>query len=97
MQQNRRSFLNFVRPSTPRIDECWLHVNRMAMACKFEVTLPQSEEAGVVPATEALDEIDRLEAQLTIFRDSSEVSRVNANAGDGPDRITPSLFELHTL
>ncbi len=67
------------------------------MACKFEVTLPRSEEVGVVPATEALDEIDRLEAQLTIFRETSEVSHVNAQASERPMKITPSLFNLLSL
>lgn len=97
MYQSRRSFLDFVRESASRADDYWLHVNRTAMACKFEVTLPRSEENGVVAATEALDEIDRLEAQLSVFRDTSEVSRVNASAGDGPVRISKSLFELFTL
>jgi thiamine biosynthesis lipoprotein len=64
------------------------------MACRFEVTLPRSEEHGVVAATEALDEIERLEAQLTVFRPSSEVSYVNANAGNQAVSISQSLFDL---
>jgi len=97
MPYNRRSFLNLIARSEPRTDDSWLHVSRTAMACRFEVTLPRSEENGVVAATEALDEIDRLEAQLTVFRDSSEVSYVNAHASDGPVEVSPSLFELLKL
>src|SRR5437867_5668173 len=67
------------------------------MACRFEVTLPRSEENSVVAATEALDEVDRLEAQLTVFRASSEVSYVNAHAANWTVSISPSLFELFVL
>lgn len=97
MQQSRRNFLNLVRKQASRPDACWLHVNRTAMACRFEVTLPSSEENGVAAATEALDEVDRLEAQLTVFRETSEVSYVNVNAGTGPVKISQSLFDLFAL
>jgi hypothetical protein len=60
MAYTRRNFLNLIARSEPRADDCWLHVSRTAMACRFEVTLPRSEETGVVAATEALDEVDRL-------------------------------------
>ena len=60
MNQNRRSFLNFVRQRNARPDDTWLHVNRTAMACRFEVTLPGSEQSGVLAATEALDVVDTL-------------------------------------
>src|SRR5207253_2492780 len=45
----------------------------------------------------ALDEIDRLEAQLTVYRDSSEVSRLNllAPATDVP--LEKGLFDLLAL
>jgi thiamine biosynthesis lipoprotein len=67
------------------------------MACRFEVTLPPSEENGVAVATDALDEVERLESQLTVFRESSEVSYVNANAARQPIQISQSLFDLLTL
>ena len=90
----RRSFLNFISRNDRSADDCWLHVSRTAMACKFEVTLPGSEEQGVVAATEALDEVDRLEAQLTVFRETSEVSYVNAHAAQAAVKISEKLFEL---
>lgn len=96
MAHTRRSFLNFISRSESRADNCWLHVSRSAMACRFEVTVAASEETGVAVATEALDEVDRLEAQLTVFRDSSEVSHVNAHAADQPVKISRTLFQLLT-
>ena len=97
MHQNRRSFLNFVRQRSPRPDDTWLHVNRTAMACRFEVTLPGSEQNGVVAATKALDVVDRLEAQLSVFRETSEVSLVNSRAANEPVTLSDSLFELLKL
>ena len=42
----------------------------------------------------ALDLIDALEAQLTVYRDDSEVSRLNATAHHGPVRVEQGLFTL---
>lgn len=97
MERNRRSFLSLLARSEPPRNECWLHVNRTAMACKFEVTLPREEESGVIAATSALDEIDRLESKLTVFRETSEVSYVNAHAAEKPIKISDELFDLFSL
>jgi FAD:protein FMN transferase len=67
------------------------------MACRFEVTLPLEDQAGVSVARQALNEVDRLEQQLTIFRESSEVSLINRQAADGPVRVEESLFSLLLL
>ncbi|MBS1813143.1 MAG: FAD:protein FMN transferase [Acidobacteria bacterium] len=90
----RREFLKAV-PSPPATDDgYWLHVHRTAMACRFEVTLPMAEQAGVQVATNALEDVAQIEQQLTIFQESSEVSFVNQFAGARPVRIAPSLFAL---
>src|SRR5262245_55966977 len=90
----RRAFLTFspTRPAPP--PGYWQHVSRAAMACRFEVTLPLEDQAGVSEARQALDEVDRLEDQLTIFRTSSEVSFINREAAAGPVCVEQSLFSL---
>ncbi|HVF26960.1 MAG TPA: FAD:protein FMN transferase [Pyrinomonadaceae bacterium] len=95
---SRRNFLNGLSrtPAAP-LEKYWLHVNRSAMACRFEVTIPPSEQSGVEVARDALDEVDRLEEQLTIFRESSEVTFINREAASAPVRVEPSLFELLLL
>ena len=95
--QNRRDFLNVYQSRRLPPAAYWLHVNRAAMACRFEVTLPLSDQAGVLVATDALNEVDRLEAQLTIFRESSEVSQVNRQAAHEPVQVGASLFDLLLL
>jgi FAD:protein FMN transferase len=90
----RRAFLTFTpaRPSTP--SGYWQHVSRAAMACRFEVTLPLEDRAGVSAARQALDEVERLEDQLSIFRESSEVSFINREAAASPVCVEQSLFSL---
>jgi FAD:protein FMN transferase len=89
----RRDFLNIAKPR-PTAGGYWLHVNRTAMACRFEVTLPVWERSGVEVAQRALDEIDKLEEQLSIFRDSSEVSFINRYAAERNITVERSLFSL---
>jgi thiamine biosynthesis lipoprotein len=93
----RRAFLSLspIRPAPP--SGYWQHISRPAMACRFEVTLPLEDQAGVLAAQQALDEVDNLEARLTIFRESSEVSFINREAATGPVRVEQSLFSLLLL
>lgn len=75
----------------------WVRVHRQIMACRFEVVLP-GEDSGATPlAREALDCADRLEEVMTIFRDTSELSRVNRRAHAGPVVVDPELFALLAL
>lgn len=64
------------------------------MGSSFEVRLPAGTPGAVDLACRALDRIDELEAQLTVYRDDSEVSRLNATAHLGPVAVEPGLFGL---
>lgn len=75
----------------------WLHAYRTAMACRFEVTLPSGAAANLAAARQALDEIDRLEDQLTVYRDTSEVAFINRAAPLGPVAVESGLFGLLAL
>src|SRR5262245_22836907 len=65
---------------------------RRAMATRFEVILPFDTPSASEMAQAALDEIDRLESQLTVFRSASEVSRLNVQAASHPVRVERNLF-----
>jgi FAD:protein FMN transferase len=68
---------------------------RHAMATRFEIVLHGDNPVALRAAgEEALDEIERLEAQLSLFRPSSEIAHLNARAAQGPVRVTPALFAL---
>lgn len=91
---SRRRFLSTRGVERAVRPDYWLHVYRAAMACRFEVTLPPDNPAAVSTAGAALDEIDRLEDRLSIFRDTSELSHINKLAATGPVPVKPDLFSL---
>src|SRR5438067_2535069 len=68
---------------------------RHAMATRFELVLHGDDPVHLRSAGEqALDEIDRLENQLSLYRSQSELADVNRRAASQPVKITPSLFNL---
>ncbi len=100
---SRRGLFERLRGRSPETGH-WVKVHRPAMACRFEVTLASEDARHVEDARMALDEVDTIEAVLTWFRDTSELSRVNREAAAGPVSVGPLLFallrrcrELHAL
>jgi thiamine biosynthesis lipoprotein len=74
-----------------------LRFARRAMATGFEIALPLGTPSAAQAAEEALEQIDELEAQLTVYRDTSEISRINRHAAIAPLPIETRLFELLAL
>jgi thiamine biosynthesis lipoprotein len=75
-----------------------LHASRRAMACEFAIEYhaadgPDAQDAVLA----ALDLIDQLESQLTIYRDRSEVLDINRIAAERPLDVEPRLFSLLEL
>jgi thiamine biosynthesis lipoprotein len=65
------------------------------MATRFEIVLQGASEISLRAAgEEALDEIERLDAQLSLYRSSSEIAHLNARAAFEPVRVSPNLFAL---
>src|SRR5688572_27730619 len=70
-------------------------VARNAMATRFEVVLHGADEALLrAAAEEALAEIQRAEAQLSLYRPDSEVAHLNARAAHEWVRVSPEVFRL---
>jgi len=68
---------------------------RNAMATRFEVVVyGENEPALRAAAEEALDEVQRVEAQLSLYRPESEVAHLNARAAQHWVRVEPGLFRL---
>jgi thiamine biosynthesis lipoprotein len=81
-------------PAT-RATQFVVQFGRPAMACEFQVTLNAGDEAQAAePAVEALDLVEQLEDQLTVYRDHSEVSQLNRRAADAPVAVESRLFSL---
>lgn len=68
---------------------------RNAMATRFEIVLHGEDPVALRAAgEEALDEVERLEARLSLFRPASEIAHVNARAAKELVRVTPEVFRL---
>lgn len=71
---------------------------KTAMACTWELMFNMHQHRqSAHAASKAMTLIDGLESQLTVYRDDSEVSKLNENAFAKPVRVEPSLFELLEL
>lgn len=78
-------------PSEPYL----IRFGRRAMACEFEVLVNAGEHAEVTQAAvTALDLVDQLEEQLSVYRESSEISRINRAAGATWVQVEARLFRL---
>src|SRR5262249_25389738 len=71
-----------------------LRASRPAMGSYFEIRLGANVPGAAELAERALDLIDALEGQLSVYRDDSEVSRINASAYNAIVEVEPGLFGL---
>lgn len=72
-----------------------LALARNAMATRFEIVAWGERESHLrAAAEEALNEVQRIEAQLSLYRSDSEVAHLNARAARDWVRVTPELFDL---
>src|SRR5262245_16170173 len=66
-----------------------------AMATRFEFVLCGDSPIALRAAgEEAIEEIHRLEAKLSLYRPSSKIAHVNARAAREPVRVSPGVFDL---
>ena len=77
-----------------RAADYWIRISRNAMACRFEVIVASEGDHGILAAQECLDEVDRLECILSIFRPASEAGLLNREADVHPVSVGAELFEL---
>lgn len=71
-----------------------VHLGKSAMACDFDILLNPGPPEQVGAASAALDLIDLLEDQLSVYRPTSEISEINRRAGAGPVSVEPNLYDL---
>ena len=75
-----------------------LDISRRAMACQFQILLNADEQhSAAETAVQALDLVEELEEQLSIFRTESQITRVNRLAAEKPQSVSPDVFQLLTL
>lgn len=72
-----------------------ISLKRRAMACDFEILLNAGQyEDGPMLAVAALDLVEELESQLTVYRETSEVMEINRAAAEHPVAVEPRLLAL---
>ncbi|CAN5257427.1 FAD:protein FMN transferase [soil metagenome] len=64
------------------------------MATDWELIFPFGLPGAMKLADTAFAKIDQLEDQLSVYRDHSEISRLNVSAARGPVAVEPNLFRL---
>ncbi|MDG1892246.1 MAG: FAD:protein FMN transferase [Verrucomicrobiota bacterium] len=68
---------------------------RVAMATRFEMVLHGNRPSWLRSvAEEALDEIEKIDAKLSLYNSSSQIARVNRKAALYPVRVEPQVFDL---
>ena len=71
-----------------------VRVQTRAMACEFAVVMNPGPPRQVMIASDALDMIHALEAQMTVYRPQSELSQLNRRAAAEPVAVEQTLFDL---
>ena len=85
-----------VPPDDPD-ERAFVRLGWRAMATTFEMLLPMDTPDAVGAGREAFEFLDTLEDQLTVYRDHSEVSRLNRQAPLQAVRVEAGLFLLLDL
>src|SRR5690606_31011643 len=77
------------------VQAAWIVREEAIMGTRCSVELWSEDAAAGEAAIEAvLADMRRIDALMSTYKDDSEVSRVNAEAGRGPVRISAELYEL---
>lgn len=79
-------------------DVAHIHTSRRAMACEFAVEYHAADGADAAAAAiAALDLVETLEGQLSIYRPDTEVAEINRMAADRAVEVEPRLYGLLEL
>lgn len=71
-----------------------VRLSTRAMACEFTVILNPGNRHHVIAASDALEVVHELEQQLSVYRDSSDLSQLNRTMHEAPVEADCKLFEL---
>ena len=84
---------------TPPIAGPTIRLSTRAMACEFHVLLNTGPNSAAETwfASDALDLVHRLEDQMTVYREQSELIAINQSAGVGAVIVEPGLFAILKL
>ena len=95
-QNPRRSHSHEIGFVSPESGEClFLTISRRAMATNFELLLHRDLDSKKIDAAvRAVDTVEAIEADLTVYQSTSAIARVNANAGQKATRVSALVFDV---
>src|SRR5690606_21045354 len=67
---------------------------RPAMATLFEVVFRSQDRSLMEHVHRALDRVQEIERQLSVFREDSDIARVNREGDSRPVEVSPEVFQL---
>ena len=97
MMPSRRALLRMDFGTPLAVADHWIRLQRRAMACRFTILLSGEDAHHVPAARDELDEVERIEAALTVFREESDLVRLNLRAAVAPVAVALELFALLAL
>lgn len=98
LAQAQRDSDAFPQPASAAAPTYLMQISRQAMGADFEIFLNAAQHGrDTESALQALDLVEQLEGQLTVYRPESEVMGINRRAGDGPVAVEARLFALLQL
>jgi thiamine biosynthesis lipoprotein len=71
-----------------------IRLETRAMACPWSVILEPGAPERVSIASDALNLVHEIEAELSVYREETTVSRINRLAADGPQTLDAELWQL---
>lgn len=71
-----------------------IRLETRAMGCPWSVIMNPGPPRQVMIASDALDLVYALEDQMTVYRDDSELQRINFHAHESPQSVDENLFRL---
>jgi thiamine biosynthesis lipoprotein len=83
-----------LEPPLAPIDQPLLHLGWRAMATQWEIILQLSTPDATAAGQEAFTLLDEIEDRLTVYRPTSEVSRLNVSAPFADVAVSRELFAL---
>lgn len=75
-------------------DQIITEITRRAMATEFAIILPGESPRGTEAAVDALDLLEKIESQLSIYRPESEISCLNRAAAIAPVNVSQEVYTL---
>jgi len=75
-------------------DQIITEITRRAMATEFAIILPGESSRGTEAAIDALDLLEKIESQLSIYHPESEISRLNRAAALAPVNVSHEVYAL---